>query len=137
MNSTVEHDARQVVAAVEAMTSAFHDHHLPGILACYAPDAAVAFEPGAPVSGEAALAEGFKAFFAVSPRFTYAAHDVLVAGHLALHIAPWTMTGTAPDGTTIAQQGLSVSVLQRDAQGAWKLALDNPHGDRLLPGHRR
>lgn len=123
---------QQVVRAIETMTQAFHAGNLAEVLAAYRPGAVVAFEPGLPTSGEAALAEGFEGFFQVSPRFTYSGHDALVAGDVALHIAPWDMTGTAPDGTPIRQRGLSVAVLVRSLDGTWKMAIDNPHGDRLL-----
>jgi len=123
-----------VIECVEAMTAAFHAGDLAALLSTYEPGACVAFEPGQAVCGEAALGAGFSSFFEVMPRFSYIGHDVLAAGDLALHIAPWTMRGTAPDGTPLHQQGLSVAVLRRSSQGHWKLVLDNPFGDRLLPG---
>lgn len=121
-----------VIAAVEAMTAAFERSDLAGVLAAYQEESVVAFEPGTEASGTAALSAGFEGFFAVRPRFTYAGHDVLVAGDLALHIAPWRMIGTAPDGTALSQAGLSVAVLRRTAGGDWRIVLDNPFGDRLL-----
>jgi uncharacterized protein (TIGR02246 family) len=132
MTSSHSTQTALVVQAVEAMTAAFQNGDLHGVLNAYAPEATVAFEPGQPASGEAALSAGFQQFFSVSPRFSYAGHDVLVAGDLALHIAPWEMTGTTPGGQAIAQQGLSVAVLRRTPTGAWQLVLDNPFGDRLL-----
>ena len=122
-----------VIAAVEGMTDAFHRADLDGVLAAYADGAVVAFEPGKPVSDEAALRAGFRMFFGFNPRFTYGGHEVLVAGDLALHFAPWTMNGTGPDGRPLRQSGLSVALLRRGSDGAWRLVIDNPHGDRLLP----
>ncbi len=133
MTSTHSAEEAKVVQAIEAMTSAFQNGDLQGVLSAYALDAAVAFEPGHPVSGEAALSAGFQQFFSVSPQFRYAGHDVMVAGDLALHIAPWEMTGATPGGQVIEQRGLSVAVLRRSAAGNWQLVLDNPFGDRLLP----
>lgn len=133
MTSTHSAEEAKVVRAIEAMTSAFQNGDLHGVLSAYALDAAVAFEPGQPVSGEAALSAGFQQFFSVSPQFRYAGHDVMVAGDLALHIAPWEMTGATPGGQVIEQRGLSVAVLRRSAAGIWQLVLDNPFGDRLLP----
>lgn len=132
MTHPIAADEAKVVQAVEAMTAAFHDGDLKGVLASYMADAAVAFEPGRPVRGEAALSEGFLQFFSVKPKFTYGGHDVLVAGDMALHISPWSMTGTAPDGASLTQRGLSVAVLRRSVTGGWKLVLDNPFGDHLL-----
>lgn len=130
--STEAMAAAQVIQAVEAMTAAVQRADLPAVLAAYGAGAQVAFEPGLPVAGEPALAEGFAAFFAVQPVFSYAGHEVMAVGDLALHIAPWTMRGTAPDGTALSQRGLSVAVLRRDDTGVWRIVLDNPYGDRLL-----
>lgn len=122
----------EVIRAVEKMTDAFHRADLGAVLAAYEPGAAVAFEPGKLVSGEAALRDGFQTFFAFKPRFTYGGHEVLVSGDSALHFAPWTMTGGAPDGQAVKQNGLSVALLRRGLDGEWKLVIDNPYGGRLL-----
>lgn len=133
MTSIDSAEGAKVVRAVEAMTASFQRGDLRAVLNTYEPGAAVAFEPGQPVAGEAALSAGFQQFMSVSPQFRYAGHDVMVAGDLALHIAPWAMTGTTPGGQVIEQQGLSVAVLRRSAAGRWQLVLDNPFGDRLSP----
>jgi ketosteroid isomerase-like protein len=132
MTSTPSTEDAKVILAVEAMTAAFQRGDLPTVLKAYEPDAAVAFEPGQPVAGEASLSAGFQQFLAVRPQFRYAGHDVMVAGDLALHIAPWEMTGRTPGGQVIEQRGLSVAVLRRSAAGEWQLVLDNPFGDRFL-----
>ncbi len=58
----------------------------------------------------------------------------MVQGDIAVHFAPWTMTGTAPDGTEIKQTGLSVAVLRKQADGNWLMVIDNPHGQHLMEG---
>jgi ketosteroid isomerase-like protein len=122
----------EVIAAVEAMTSAFHRAELDKVLETYRSGAVVAFEAGTASRGEQALEEGFRGFMELGPRFTYSGHEVLVAGDLALHIAPWSMRATAPDGSKMEERGLSVAVLVKSSQGHWELAIDNPYGDRLL-----
>lgn len=126
----------EVIEAVDAMTSAFHRGRLDKVLEAYRSGAVVAFEPGTASTGHQALTEGFRGFMELAPRFTYAGHDVLVADDLALHIAPWSMTATGPDGKTIDEQGLSVAVLVKSSPGQWKLVIDNPYGDRLLERRR-
>ena len=59
-------------------------------------------------------------------------HEVIVNGDIAIHIAPWSMTGRTPDGQDLAQSGLSVAVMRRQADGSWRMVIDNPHGGRLL-----
>lgn len=74
----------------------------------------------------------FAGMAAANPEFVYAGHDVIVSGDIAMHIAPWEMTATTPDGQEIAQSGLSVAVLRKQADGGWKMVIDNPHGGQLL-----
>jgi uncharacterized protein (TIGR02246 family) len=123
----------RVHALIERMTSALAGRDIDGVMATYERDAIVAFEPGMPTSGDATLREGFAGLLAADPRFVFRGHEIIVSGDLALHLMPWTMNGTAPDGSTIEQEGLSVAVLRRQADGRWLMVIDNPHGQRLLP----
>lgn len=125
-------NADAIVATVLTMTEALHKGDTRAILSTYEPGAVVLGEPGKPLTGESALEGMFAAFIAMKPRFTYSGHDVVVAGDLALHLAPWQMLGTAPDGTQLRQRGLSVAVLRRQSDGRWLMAIDQPHGDALL-----
>ena len=129
--STTETE-RAVLQAVQSMTDAFHAKDIEGVMASYAPGATIVFEPGTPVSDPSAQRQAFEGFFAVSPRFTYAGHQVVVSGGRAVHFAPWTMTGTQPDGQTMEMNGLSVAVLERQPDGRWLMVIDNPYGDHLL-----
>lgn len=126
-------DTRQaVLASIERMTASFHDADLQGVMAAYERDPTVVFQPGEPVSGTPAVREMFQVTFTLEPRFDYGEHEVVVAGDLALHIAPWTMRAKAPDGTPIEEEGLSVAVLRRQENGEWRMAIDNPHGQRVM-----
>jgi ketosteroid isomerase-like protein len=127
--SSVEH---AVVQAVEDMTAAFQKSDLDGVMRAYGRPAAIAFEPGQGVSEEDRIREMFAQWFALKPRFEYAGHDVLVAGDLALHVAPWRMRGTLPGGEPVEREGLSIAVLRRAPSGDWRIVIDNPHGQRLL-----
>ncbi len=101
-------------------------------MASYAHGATIVFEPGAATSDPEQQRAGFAEFFAVSPRFTYAGHEVVVSGDKAVHFAPWTMTGTDPAGNAMKMSGLSVAVLIRQDDGRWLMVIDNPFGDHLL-----
>ncbi len=130
--TTMPPEQKQVLATVEAMTAAFHQGDLDGVMAAYEGEATVVFEPEAPVSDPALLRQMFEGAFALNPEFTYAGHEVFVSGDIAVHFAPWTMTGTTPDGRAVEQSGLSVAVLRRQPDGRWLLVIDNPHGQNLL-----
>jgi len=127
----VSHDERQVLATVERMTAAFQNGDIENVMKVYENDAVVVFEPERPLSDPAVVRATFKQWFAMSPRFEYAGHDVLVAGDLAVHIAPWKMRGKAADGAPIEQSGLSVAVLRRQSDGRWLMVIDNPHGQHV------
>lgn len=48
------------------------------------------------------------------------------AGDLARRCSCWTLGGTAPDGSAVALARRGAEVVRRQADGAWRLALDNP-----------
>jgi ketosteroid isomerase-like protein len=122
-----------VLAVVTGMTSALHRGDVDAVMASYEQDPAVVFTPGEPATSRSADARlAFEEILGVAPHFSCSGHEVVVAGDLALHLAPWTMTGTAPDGTALEQSGLSVAVLRRQPSGTWRLVIDDPYGDRLL-----
>ena len=125
-------DQQNVLAVIERMTEAFQKSDIDGVMSSYENKAAIAFEPGNPVSGPAVLREIFQSMFAMNPRFDYSGHEVVVVGDLAVHLAPWTMRGTSPDGAEISQSGLTVAVLRKQADGRWLMVIDNPHGQRLM-----
>jgi uncharacterized protein (TIGR02246 family) len=135
MTPTQQHSERSseraVVDAVQQMTRAFESGDIEHVMRAYADDAVIAFEPGKPVADHSTIRETFKQWFALNPHFDYAGHEVFVSGDLALHVAPWHMTGTTADGIPIEQSGLTVAVLRR-VDGRWLLAIDNPHGQRML-----
>jgi len=128
----MSHEQSTVIAAIQTMTTAFHNSDIAGVLASYEKNAAVMFEPAKQESNPIEFKKNFEEFFQLNPKFSYSGHEVYIANDLALHIAPWTMKGNAPDGTIIEQSGLSVAVLRKQADGSWLMVLDNPHGQRLI-----
>ena len=133
---TMQQQEQAVLNTVMEMTAAFQSKDTDAVMTAYEPQAVVMFQPGEPVSDVAQISEMFAGMAAANPKFTYGGHEVYVQGNLAVHIAPWSMTGRLPDGTDIEQSGLSVAVLRQQADGDWKIVIDNPHGDRLLTGSR-
>ncbi len=126
-------DEIDVQATIEKMTAAFQQNQIDTVMSTYERGAVVLFEPGQPATGDQQLRQMFGGMAAAKPVFTYSGHEVVVSGDTAIHIAPWHMTGHAPDGKEITQSGLSIAVLRRQTDGSWKMVIDNPHGSRLLP----
>jgi ketosteroid isomerase-like protein len=52
-------------------------------------------------------------------------------GDLALTGGRWKMTGTDPDGNPVTLSGNSCEVVRRQADRAWRFAIDNPWGAGL------
>jgi uncharacterized protein (TIGR02246 family) len=129
---TFSNEQKEVMKVILDMTEAFHNQDMEGIMASYEPNAVIVFEPEKPISGKDAIEQGFMDFFAVNPKFQYPDHEVFINGDLAMHFAPWTMTGKAPDGTEIMQSGLSVAVLRKQSNGKWLMVFDNPFGQYLM-----
>jgi len=125
-------DKASIQATIDAMTTAFSAHDIDTIMTTYEPNAVVVGQPETPISGTQALRDMFAGFIAINPQFNFIAHEIVVAGDIALHLNNWNMTGTAPDGTKIEQGGLSVVVLRKQADGKWLMVIDNPYGDFLL-----
>lgn len=125
-------DQQNVLATITGMTEAFHAKDIEGVMNAYEAQATVSFEPLSPASDATHIRAGFEMFFGFNPQFTYGEHEVIVNGDTALHITPWDMTGTGPDGSEMAQSGLSVAVLIRQADGGWKMVIDNPFGAHLM-----
>lgn len=125
-------DQQDVLAAVQTMTAAFMNKDIDTVMASYENVATVVFEPGSPVSDRTTLTEMFTGMSGVNPVFSYSGHEVIVNGDIGIHIAPWAMEGAMPDGTKIAQNGLSVAVLRRQQDGAWLMVIDHPHAQTLL-----
>jgi len=125
-------DKGHAEAAVEHMTRAFEAGDIDGVLATYEAGAVVVGEPGVPTSGGPGLRALFERFVAAKPKFTYGRPEVIVAGTLALHLMPWSMTGSAPDGSRLEDGGLSIAVLRKQPDGHWLMVIDDPYGDHAL-----
>lgn len=125
-------DEREVQATIEKMTTAFQNNQIETVMSSYEPGAAIAFEPGQPITDEELHRQMFSGMAAAMPVFSYSGHEVIVSGDTAVHIAPWHMKAHSPDGEAIEQSGLSIAVLRRQPDGSWKMVIDNPHGARLM-----
>ncbi len=123
---------KNVLEVVERMTEAFQKGDIEGVMRTYEESAVVVFDPESPTSDPAVLRQMFQGAFSMKPDFQYSGHEVVIAGDIAVHLAPYQMKGKTPDGAEILQAGLSVAVLRKQADGGWLMVIDNPHGERLL-----
>jgi len=129
---TMTEEQNKVLSTITKMGQAYNSRDIDAVMTTYETSASVLFEPGKPVVGATAVKEMFMGSLAISPQFSFGKHEVVVAGDIALHITPWTMTGKMPDGQKVEQKGLSVAVLRKQSDGKWLMVIDNPHGQALL-----
>jgi ketosteroid isomerase-like protein len=121
-----------VIKTIERMTNALGEGDIEGIMATYEYGANIVFSPELTVTQSEMQQKGFSELIATNPQFTYSkGHEVFIAEDIALHIAPWNMTGQADDGTEFSDTGLSVAVLRRQADDKWLIVIDNPYGTNL------
>lgn len=132
MENNFNAEQQKVYNVILNMTSAFEKKDITGVLATYEDNAIVMFEPQKPITGKDNLRAAFSQFVTMNPVFTYSGHEVYISGDIATHIAPWHMEGRLPDGTKIEQNGLSIAVLRKQANGTWLMIQDNPNGQFLL-----
>jgi ketosteroid isomerase-like protein len=123
----VSMDKAAILKTIETMTGNFAAGNIDGVMATYESGAVVVGQPSQPVSGHEALRAMFQQFVEQGVAFTYGAHEVVVAGDVALHLMKWTAPN--PQGDMSA---LSVAVLRRQPDGTWKMVIDHPFGDAVM-----
>lgn len=112
-----------ILHTIDTMTSAFSRGEIENIMSTYEAGAVVLAAPGQSVTGSDALKSMFADFIAAGAEFTYGDHEVIVAGDIGLHLMKWTAG---------EQTALSVAVLRRQADGNWKMVIDNPFGNAVM-----
>jgi uncharacterized protein (TIGR02246 family) len=118
-------------------TQAFDEGDVDALVALYEPSATLVFQPGEePARGTEAIREaldGFLSMFEGKPKFDLRFGKAFEAGEdLALVLSTWTMSGSAKDGSPIEMSGQTADVVRRQADGSWRVAIDNPFGDAAL-----
>jgi uncharacterized protein (TIGR02246 family) len=99
---------------------------LEGLVALYAEDAVLLGEGGTSHVGRDAIREYLKRIFEFEVAPTL--HPVAVAteGDLAYERSRWTLTFPDENGKDTQIEGISVVVLRREADGEWRIAIDDP-----------
>lgn len=123
---------RSPLETVEMVDEAFNAGDLGGVLACYEPDAVMVVEPGRVAWGQAELRRAFEFILAGKPRIINDRAQVTAQGDLALFLSHWNLDTHAPDGSAIRLSGHATSVLRRQADGSWLIAIDNAWGPAIL-----
>ena len=98
------------------------------LMALYEPEAAFATKPGNLAHGLSGVREALASFIAMKGTLDLKVTRVLEASDLALVATVWSFTGTGPDGEPVELASKSADVLRRQADGSWRIVIDNPWG---------
>ncbi len=124
--------AEHPLDAVRLVDEAFNRGDLEGVLALYEEGAVMVYKPGTVYRGKAELREAFTGLLSLKATARQEQTFVLEAGDLALFTSRWTVKGTTPDGKVIARGGCGSTTLRRQAQGGWRIAIENSWGEAVL-----
>lgn len=113
-------------ALMQTFAAHVHARDLDALTGLYEPDAVFMPEPGTILTTPAEIRAALAAMLSLAPTMVVTPGQVLVAGDVALVQNDWSMTGTAPDGTLVTQDGRSADVVRRQADGTWRVLIDRP-----------
>jgi uncharacterized protein (TIGR02246 family) len=109
----------------EAFVRLFNERDGAGLLALYAADATFTFDGANYARGSAEIKSALEGFLASPMKLKGKYESVVVAGDVALCSLRWEMLDA--EGW-IDQDGVSVEVLKRGADGNWRFAIDDATG---------
>jgi ketosteroid isomerase-like protein len=101
---------------------------LDGMMSLYEPDATLAAQPGASVTGHMAIREVLSGFVAVRRRFEIEIGRALVSGDIALLASSWKLDGEQR-GEPYQTTGRTADVVRRQPDGSWLYVIDSPFGE--------
>ncbi|MBC71851.1 YybH family protein [Maribacter litoralis] len=125
-------EQKKVQNNINNMTASFAKKDLDGIMATYEKGATIVFKPGKPLTDEKKIRKMYKKFFSVNPTFSFHGHEVIINGDVSLHLNPWKMKGKIFGIFKMKKEGLSVVISRKQANGEWRMILDEPNGDHLV-----
>lgn len=120
------------IDTLNQLVKAINGGDLDAAVACYEAQATLIVEPGQVATGTKALREALAGFIAMKTTIIPETYKIIQTGDLALYTSKWNATGTASNGTAVKMSGSSSDVLRRQADGRWRIAIDNPYGAAIL-----
>lgn len=122
-----------VECVVEKMDLAFERGDLEALLGFYGDCAAAVLDPSGQLArGKAELRAAFQSVLQANGKITQQKTHVVEAAGIALFISYWNCTGTNPEGEPFDWQFTATTVFRREADGNWRVLIDNPFGPAVL-----
>ena len=113
---------------LKSIVDGINTGNLDTLMTLYEPEAAFATQPGDLSHGLPRIRQALGGFVAMKGELDLDVKRVLEVGDLALVTTVWSFIGTGPDGQPAKLAARSADVLRRQADGSWRLVIDNPWG---------
>ncbi len=117
---------------IDQANEAFNRGDLEAVLSYYEKHAVWVVMPEHIVSGKPGLRKEFEELFRINPQVIKEKSHVIECEDLALCSIRWSLAGTASDGKLLNVKGVGSTILRRQADGHWKIVIDNPWGTAIL-----
>jgi uncharacterized protein (TIGR02246 family) len=102
---------------------------LQALMELYEPGAVFEPQPGVVLVGTDQVRAALSELVLLRPKIEYVDQaEILTVDDVALVSNRWTMSATAPDGSTVRDEGWSADVVRRQADGSWLVMIDQPRG---------
>jgi ketosteroid isomerase-like protein len=98
-----------------------------GLLELYEPAAAFQTAEGT-ITGRDAIRAALNGLVALKPTISGEIQKVVEADGTALLVNRWVLDGTGPDGSAVQMRGRSADIMRRQADGTWRVLVDDPWG---------
>ena len=113
---------------LESIVAGINAGNLDNLMPLYETGAAFATQPGSLNHGLRGVREALAGFIAMKGTLDLKVTRVLEVSDLALVATAWSFTGTGQSGEPVNLNARSADVLRRQADGSWRLVIDNPWG---------
>jgi len=118
--------------AVEELDAAFNRGDLEAILDFYEDEAVMVVEPGRLARGKGELRRIYEEVLRWKGIARQEKTHVIEVGDIALFTSKWSFSATTRNGETISRESIATCVFRKDADGKWRLVIDNSYGPAVL-----